>query len=72
MGALSMEIEEDNNETFISLLKEKKVTWEDIDDFIHEWHESYTKKSIYQYLGMTEYEYALWVVNPKLAMKTIK
>lgn len=33
----------------------------DIDDYIEEWHESDSKLEIYQFLGMTQEEYRIWV-----------
>lgn len=34
---------------------------EEIDDYIKKWHESDSNETIYDYLGMTEEEYYLWV-----------
>ena len=36
---------------------------EQIDDYVEKWHETDTNSSIYEYLGMTEEEYFLWVEN---------
>lgn len=36
---------------------------EQIDDYVEKWHELDTSSSIYEYLGMTEEEYFLWVEN---------
>ena len=34
---------------------------EEIDDYIEKWHNSDSDLSVYEYLGMTEEEYYLWV-----------
>lgn len=36
---------------------------DEIDDYIEKWHDSDTDCSVYEYLGMTEEEYFLWVEN---------
>jgi len=39
--------------------------YEEIHDAVDEWHQSDSRKSLHQYLGMTELEYTIWVENPK-------
>lgn len=34
---------------------------DEIDDYIDDWHNSDSDEKIYEYLGMTEEEYGLWV-----------
>ena len=36
---------------------------DEIDDYIEKWHDSDTDCSVFEYLGMTEEEYFLWVEN---------
>ena len=36
---------------------------DEIDDYIKKWHDSDTDCSVFEYLGMTEEEYFLWVEN---------
>lgn len=36
---------------------------DEIDDYIQTWHDADTDSSVYEYLGMTEEEYFLWVEN---------
>ncbi|MEI2282438.1 hypothetical protein [Paenibacillus polysaccharolyticus] len=36
---------------------------EDIETYIEEWHESESTEEVFEYLGMTEEEYGLWVEN---------
>lgn len=36
---------------------------DEIDDYIEKWHDSDTDCSVFEYLGMTEEEYLLWVEN---------
>lgn len=51
---------------FMEMLKRKLVTWDDIDDFIYEWHAGNYDCSLHEFLGMSEQQYALWVENPRL------
>jgi hypothetical protein len=37
---------------------------DEIDDFVDEWHASPTEETIYDFLGMTQEEYDLWVEQP--------
>ena len=39
---------------FMEMLKRKLVTWDDIDDFIDEWHEGNYDCSLHEFLGMSE------------------
>ncbi len=52
------------NHKFSELLRKKKVSWNDIDDFISQWHESDSNEPICSYLGIDESIYASWVENP--------
>ncbi len=36
---------------------------DEIDDYIAQWHDADTDLSVYDYLGMTEQEYFLWLEN---------
>lgn len=36
---------------------------DEIDDYVEEWHNSNTNIPVYEFLGMTEDEYFLWVEN---------
>lgn len=46
---------------FYELYKNKQITENEIDDYIEEWHNNDSEDTIYEYLGMTESEYALWI-----------
>ena len=46
---------------FIEKCHACEVLFDDIDDFIDQWHEKPGKKSLYDFLGMTRYEYSLWI-----------
>jgi hypothetical protein len=50
--------------TFIDLYLRGKCLPEDIDDFVDAWHERPGKQELYEFLGMTEEEYSLWVRDP--------
>jgi hypothetical protein len=52
--------------TFIDLCVEGQVLPEEIDDYVDEWHESDSDESIYDYLGMSQQEYRLWVHDPDI------
>jgi hypothetical protein len=37
----------------------------EIDDYIHEWHEGNSELPLYEFLGMTENHYKIFVVKPE-------
>lgn len=49
--------------TFLELCLDGKARPEDIDDFVSQWHDAETEKSVSSYLGLTKAEYALWMRN---------
>ncbi|MDI6791768.1 MAG: hypothetical protein QME81_02710 [bacterium] len=52
------------NKTFVDLCLEGRVMLEQIDDFIDQWHDGDSEESLYEYLGLTRNEYAIFVENP--------
>jgi hypothetical protein len=50
--------------TFVDQYLNGEVLAEDIDDFIDIWHENPADKEIYDFLGMSQKEYSLWVRDP--------
>ena len=51
--------------TFIHMALAGEVEMDEIDDFVDAWHDSVADDgSLATFLGMTEEEYAAWVVNP--------
>jgi hypothetical protein len=52
--------------SFIEMLKRDFISWDDIDNFIEEWHIENYDCSLPEFLGMTEQQYALWLENPQL------
>jgi len=36
----------------------------DINDYIEQWHSSESELPLFEYLGMTQYEYTCWVKDP--------
>jgi hypothetical protein len=52
-------------QTFFSLYSDGLVTGAQIDDFVEAWHNSgdEEKRSLSEYLGMTDDEYAVWVMS---------
>lgn len=49
--------ENERKMTFTEALKNGSATYEDIEKYIAEWHESPTGKSVYEFLGMTQQQY---------------
>lgn len=47
--------------TFAEKYLNGEVLLDEIDDFVDEWHESDLDCEIYEYLGLTQEEYFLWV-----------
>ena len=43
----------------------------DIDTYIERWHQCNSDKSIHDFLGLTLYEYSLWVENPDILSKIV-
>jgi hypothetical protein len=43
-----------------------KLTQEQVDDLIDEWHTSDSKLELHEYLGWSLYEYRMWVSDPTL------
>ena len=55
------------NKTFMTLYVEGKISEKDIDNYIELWHNMKNDRiMIYDYLGMTEEEYAQWVRDPSV------
>lgn len=48
---------------FISDVINADAILDEIDDYVEKWHDTDTDISIYEFLGMTEEEYLLWVEN---------
>lgn len=48
---------------FDRYLKEKALA-EDIDEYTDSWHADFKGKEIYEFLGMSEKEYSLWLRDP--------
>src|SRR5437868_12859853 len=47
--------------SFIEQCLSREAEFDDIDDFIDRWHQDPQGKPLYEFLGMTRQEYALWV-----------
>lgn len=45
---------------FIKLLKQSKVSINQVDDFVDEWHNNNSLLELYKYLGLTKQEYINW------------
>ena len=55
-----------NQSNFISLCAKGQLLPDKIDDYIDEWHDSSCELELYDYLGMTQKEYRLWVHVPDI------
>ncbi|MHC4648692.1 MAG: hypothetical protein ACYTBJ_24820 [Planctomycetota bacterium] len=62
----------DGYSTFIEACVYGEAKPEDIDDWVQRWHDfDDATETIWQYLGMTSYEYARWVESPYLLDRII-
>jgi len=50
-----------NTEKFYQLYLRERVILDDIDDYIEQWHTGDSKDEIYEFLGMSQEVYRLWV-----------
>ena len=50
--------------TFMDLYLNGTVSPEDIDDYVDKWRTSAGTGEIYEFLGMSEQEYSLWLRDP--------
>ena len=57
---------------FIAKCQMGEVLLDEIDDFIDQWHESDSESPIYEFLGMTRYEYFLWLKSPDVLPCIVK
>jgi hypothetical protein len=51
--------------TFLDRYLNGEVLAEEMDDFIDVWHTDPQNKEIYEFLGMSEQEYSLWLRDPE-------
>ncbi|MFS0864918.1 hypothetical protein [Fredinandcohnia sp. 179-A 10B2 NHS] len=59
-----------SNMKFMDACMQGEALLEDIEEYVEEWHEGDSEEEIYEYLGMTFEEYAIWVENDSM-LKTI-
>ena len=52
--------------TFLERYLNGEVPAEDIDDYVDQWHAKSGKPQIYEFLGLSRDEYALWLRHPDL------
>lgn len=55
--------------TFTEALKNGSATYEDIEKYIAEWHNSPSGKKIYEFLGMTQQQYWKYLQGHVPALK---
>jgi hypothetical protein len=51
--------------TFLEKYVNGKVSAEEIDDYIDSWHTGTAEQSIYEFLGLSQEEYSLWLQDPE-------
>jgi hypothetical protein len=63
-GRKSMSSKSEKRPTFIEFYLKGTVSAEDIDDYVDSWHATAEAGEIYEFLGLSEEEYALWLRDP--------
>ncbi|SDP77387.1 hypothetical protein [Clostridium gasigenes] len=61
-----------SNIKFIDAVIMGDVLIDEIDDYIDMWHDGDSKLEIYEFLGMTQNEYRLWVDDESILKEIIK
>jgi len=58
----------DGTQTYFTLYSQGLVNEDQVDDFVEAWHESGDEEtqSLAEYLGMTDEEYGVWFITPRL------
>lgn len=54
-------MESEKQFTFMELYRAGIVTKDDIDDYIHLWHNSISSEPLHEFLGMSLDSYKIWV-----------
>ncbi|HXA40010.1 MAG TPA: hypothetical protein VNW53_13510 [Phenylobacterium sp.] len=57
---------------FLRLATLGEVLLEEIDDFVSAWHRERPDTTLAAYLGMTDDEYALWLVEPDMLSHIVR
>jgi hypothetical protein len=55
---------EKHSETFIELCLKGRALVEDVDDFVERWHRANDDTTLYEFLGLSQTEYSLWINDP--------
>lgn len=58
--------------SFIALAVGGRIDPDQIDDFVDRWHETDGGGSLHDYLGLTNAEYALWLVEPDMLATIVR
>jgi hypothetical protein len=54
----------DHDRSFVERALAGEVTIDEIDDFVDDWHDNPGDLPLYEHLGFTKDEYALWLKSP--------
>ena len=57
---------------YLELLADGQALLEEVDDYVDLWHESESGKSLSEFLGMTDAEYALWAQEPDMLAHIVR
>jgi hypothetical protein len=55
----------ENDRTFLSKCLDGEACVSEIDDYIDAWHDGEGTRSLPEFLGLTDEEYAIWVEQPE-------
>ncbi|MBR4315374.1 MAG: hypothetical protein IKP65_00180 [Alphaproteobacteria bacterium] len=58
-----------NNMNYVEALKLGLADYKDIDQYLHEWHNSDSNLEAYEYLGMTKEQYFKFAIEHEKALK---
>jgi hypothetical protein len=54
----------DNDRRFVERALAGEVMIDEIDNFVDDWHDNPRNRPLYEHLGFTKAEYALWLRSP--------
>jgi hypothetical protein len=64
LAKMALKYQGDSPKTFFDLYLKGDIQPMMIDDFIDRWHENPRGMELYEFLGLTKEEYAIWVREP--------
>ena len=61
----------DGEKSFVEALRDGDADYEDVDDYIHAWHESDSALTLHEYLGMTWREFCVFAKEHTAGLKRL-